>query len=62
MQRCPVFKGLFEVARRMYLLFQHHTTAADAVRRRAFISDTCVADLWPVQPKLFRISVALLLK
>lgn len=26
LQLCPMFKGLFSVARRFYLLFQHHTT------------------------------------
>ncbi|KAL4858911.1 Obg-like ATPase 1 [Chlorella vulgaris] len=28
MQNCPVFQGLYQIARRFYLLFQHHTTDA----------------------------------
>lgn len=28
LQNCPVFQGLFVVAKRFYLLFQHHTTHA----------------------------------
>lgn len=41
MQRSPVFRGLFDVAKRFYLLFQHHTTGAEAARRRTFLCDTC---------------------
>ncbi|MCJ1425690.1 hypothetical protein MMC29_003590 [Sticta canariensis] len=26
LQLCPMFQGLFSIARRFYLLFQHHTT------------------------------------
>ncbi|KAK9817992.1 hypothetical protein WJX72_005420 [[Myrmecia] bisecta] len=28
LQNCPVFQGVYDVSRRMYLMFQHHTTLA----------------------------------
>ena len=36
--QCPVFQGLFEVARRFYLLFQQHTTQQREVKKPEFIS------------------------
>ena len=39
MQGCPVFAGLFAVARRLYLLFQQHTTDAFNARAREFLTN-----------------------
>jgi hypothetical protein len=37
LQNCPVFQGLFEVARRFYLLFQQHTTQERENKKPEFI-------------------------
>lgn len=38
LQNCHVFQGLFEVARRFYLLFQQHTTQQREIKKPEFIS------------------------
>lgn len=42
-QNCAVFRGLFEVAKRFYLLFQHHTTDIRAGLDRDFVSSTSLS-------------------
>ncbi|KAL4527925.1 hypothetical protein Ndes2526B_g07715 [Nannochloris sp. 'desiccata'] len=37
LQECPIFQGLFEVARRFYLLFQQHTTQQRESKKHEFI-------------------------
>lgn len=39
MQTCPVFQGLFAVARRFYLLFQQHTTDEFNAKAREFLTN-----------------------
>lgn len=40
LQNCPVFQGLFSVARRFYLLFQQHTTDAYEAEVDEFLNNT----------------------
>jgi PhoD related phosphatase len=37
LQQSPVFQGLFAIAKRFYLLFQHHTTEANARQQNDLI-------------------------
>lgn len=39
LQSCPVFQGLFQVAKRFYLLFQHHTTESLAESQSGLFGD-----------------------
>ncbi len=39
LQACPVFQGLFQVAKRFYLLFQHHTTEALAATQSGLFGE-----------------------
>ncbi|PSC71461.1 DNA repair REV1 [Micractinium conductrix] len=45
MQNCPVFKNLFAVARRFYLLFQHHTNDAFNATAKEFLGSNDGSEL-----------------